>query len=153
MNKEKVTSISLGIIGAIMAFTIAMILLQPVQAAPPAAPTPVANLYQSNEGRAVTFQSATALTADTNTRSVEVMNFDSVDFQLTVDHGTVNTTTFTIQYSNDGTNWDDGLALLTNNATDVTEITRVPVFGRYMRVKQDLTNANALTVTLLAVGR
>lgn len=124
-----------------------------VQAAPPAAPTPVANILQSQKAVFFRFQPTTAITADTNTGAIDVMDFNSLDVSHTIDQGTVNTTTLTIQYSNDGSNWDDGLALASNNAADVTDITRVPVFGRYMRVKQDVTNSNSITITLLAVGR
>ncbi len=154
MNANKVTSIAFGVIGALMAFIIAMAALQPVQAAPPAAPTPVANLYQSNTGQTLTLQKKTRFTADRNSNSVETLKFNALDISLTVDqHTTVNTTTFTIQYSNDNQNWDDGINLLTSNNVDTTEITKVPVFGRYLRVKQDLTNSQPLTVTILAVGR
>lgn len=131
---------------------------QDAQAAPPAAPTPVADyLVAGVQPTTILFQSATALAADTNTTGVEIMRFGAVDLQYVVDQtavaSEVNTTTMTIQYSNDNSNWVDGLVLANANTADGTTITRVPVFGRYMRVKQDVSNAIVLTVTLTAVGR
>lgn len=126
---------------------------QQSQAAPPAAPTPVANLTDTGTGRYFPLQTETAIAADTNTSALDVTSFNYLDVQTTIDQGTVNTNTLTVQYSVDGSNWDDGLALVTSNAADATEVTRVPVFGRYVRIKQDLTNTNTITITLLAIGR
>lgn len=126
------------------------------QAAPPAAPTPIANFVMPTKSAAVfPFQEATRLTGDTNTSAVEVMNLSALDISYTTVHtaAEVNTTTLTVQYSNDGTNWVNGVALATSNAAATTDISRVPVFGRWMRINQDTTNAFAVTVTLLAVGR
>lgn len=153
--------IGLGIVVGAAAMFLAFIffslnLVSTTQAAPPAAPTLVADfLMPIKNAVAFPIQDATRLTGDTNTTAVEVMNMSAVDIQYTTVHtaGEVNTTTLTVQYSNDGTNWTSGLALATANAAAATSITRVPVFGRYMRVNQDTTNANAITVTLLAVGR
>lgn len=129
----------------------------PTQAAPPAAPTPVADfLVPAGQPTTISFQTATALAADTNTSGIEVMRLGAVDMQYIIDHvgsGEVNTTTLKIQYSNDNSNWVDGLTLVSASAADGTTITRVPVFGRYMRVNQDVTNAVAITITLTAVGK
>ena len=74
--------------------------------------------------------------------------------QITIDQGTAtNSITITVQYSNDNTNWDDGAALLSSSIVDVTEMTRVPVFGRYMRFAEDIADADsdAVTVTIKAL--
>jgi len=128
------------------------------EASPPAAPTPVADfLVGSVQPASVIFQAATALSVDTNTTGVEAMRFGAVDIQYTIDQtatGEVNTNTLKVQYSNDNSNWVDGLTLASANAADVTSITRVPVFGRYMRINQDITLTTIpVTITLLAVGR
>jgi hypothetical protein len=125
----------------------------PAKAAPPAAPTPVTGLADTKGGVPFRFQPATALTADTATGAVEVMGFDALDVQYVIDQGTVNTVTLTIQYSNDGSNWVNGPALVSSNAADAGDLTRFPVFGRFARINQDVANTNPLTVTLLAVGR
>ena len=126
----------------------------PANASPHVAPTPVANIPSDSGASTITFQPATALTADTNTRSsLDLKDFEYVDVSYTIDHGTTNTTTLTIQYSNDGSNWINGVALVSNSAADGSDITRVPMFGRYMRINQDVTNANAITITLLGVAK
>jgi hypothetical protein len=152
---------TLGILALIVLalFATSLMFIGVGQAAPPAAPTPVADfLVGSVQPIPVTFQAATALIADTNTAGVDVMRLGAVDMQYIIDQTIVfpsemNTTTLTIQYSNDNSNWVDGLVLANANVADATSITRVPVFGRYMRVKQDLTNVNPITITLTAVGR
>jgi len=125
----------------------------PSGAAPPAAPTPVANTINRLPGVFFRFQPATAITADTASASVEVLNFDAVDVQYVIDQTEVNTTALTVQYSNDNSNWVNGLALVAASAADGSDLTRVPVFGRYMRINQDVTTADTITITLLAVGR
>lgn len=145
----------IAVLAVALAIIIAVQVAMPTQAAPPAAPTPVANILNNDTAAAyLVFQPATALTADTNTRStLDVMKFDSLDIQYIIDQGTTNTTTLTIQWSIDGTNWEAGPALVSNNAADASDITRVPVFGRYARINQDVTNSNTITITLLAVGK
>lgn len=138
-------------------FSLSLLFGSPTQAAPPAAPTPVADLLIP-AGRATAFsiQTITGLIADNNTTGIEVMNLGAVDIQYVVDHvasGEVNTTTLTVQYSNDNSNWVSGVALVTDSAVDGTSITRVPVFGRYMRINQNVTNTTLVTTTLTAVGR
>ncbi|MBN1991351.1 MAG: hypothetical protein JW953_01510 [Anaerolineae bacterium] len=123
------------------------------QAAPPAAPTPVSNILDTEEAKLFNFQTATAVAADTYTSWRDVSAFDSIDVQHVIDHGTVNTTTLTVQYSIDGTNAVNGLALVSNSAADGSDITRVPVFGKYMRIYQNLTSTDTITITLIAVGR
>jgi hypothetical protein len=155
---------NLSLLRAIMALSFLAILIAlagvwtagtPTQAAPPAAPTPLANFLQSavSPAHPFSFQTTTALAADTNTAGVDVLPLGAVDIQYIVDQGTTNTLTMTVQYSNDNTNWASGLALVSSNTADGTDITRVPVMGRWMRINQDLTNTNTITITLLAVGR
>lgn len=140
--------------GLLIALVVVGSFVQIGQAAPPAAPTPVADfLMPLKNASAFPFQAATALTADTNTTAVEVMNMSAVDVSYTIDISNVNTTTLKIQYSNDNTNWVDGLTLGSAVAADGSALTRVPVFGRYMRINQDVATADAITITLLGVGR
>lgn len=156
MNKKTV-NILMGLGLALALISLTLIPLGGLtQAAPPAAPTPIADfLMPVKNASAFPFQAATRLTGDTATAGIEVMNLSAVDIQYTTVHtaGEVNTTTLTVQYSNDNTNWTNGLTLATANAAATTDLTRVPVFGRWMRINQDTTNANAITITILAVGR
>jgi hypothetical protein len=156
--KQKFTNLAWTLVIALIAILggLGLFAGQGAQAAPPAAPTPVANILDTDNAVFFNFQTATALTADANTTGIEVLPFDSLDVQVVADVTIVtepNTTTLTIQYSNDGSNWSDGLALATSLATDTVSITRVPVFGRYMRVEQDVSLSDPITITLSAVGR
>jgi len=129
-----------------------------VSAAPPAAPTPIANIPgDSDNSLYVTFQSALSMSADTNTTGRLVQGYEYLDLQTTVDQTVVgtenNTTTITIQFSNDGSNWDNGPAILSSNAADTTDMTRVQLFGRYVRFNQDVTLGNPITITLLGLAK
>lgn len=155
-NKYTGLAVSLALAFAFIALVAFSLLLAstPTQAAPPSAPTPVADfLMPLKNAAAFPLQSATAITADTNTTGVEVMNMSAVDVQYIIDHGTLNTTTLKIQYSNDNSNWVDGITLVSASAADGTSITRVPVFGRWIRVNQDVATTDTITITVLAVGR
>lgn len=150
-------------LGLVIIFALALLLTaavwpamnsEPALAAPPAAPTPVAAPDSVGSGHFFRFQPATAITVDTYSPAVEVLGFETLDIEYALDHGTANTTTLTVQYSISGDNWTDGAALVTASASDAAAVVaRVPVYGRYMRVKQDVTNTNTITITLLAVGR
>lgn len=126
---------------------------QEALAAPPLAPTPVANILESNQARSFRMQPTTAISSDTNSTGLELMEFNALDIHTIIDQTTTNTTTLKIQYSIDGSNWVTGATLVNNNAADASDITRVPMFGRYARVNQDVTNSNTITITLWAVGR
>jgi hypothetical protein len=143
----------IGLVVVLFLVFMALSLGRPAQAAPPAAPTPVANIVTGGDGQFFVLQPATAIAVDTNTNGPDVLRFDSLDVQYVIDHGTTNTTTLTIQYSNDGSNWVNGVALVTDSAVDGSDITRVPVFGRYMRVNQNVSTPDMVTITVNAVGR
>lgn len=142
-------------LGGLMFAAIALLpTYAPVSASPNLAPTPVANLPGDSSATVINFQPALTITSDTNTRSsLDLANFEYVDISYTTDHDTANPITMTVQYSNDGTNWVDGLALVSDNGADATDITRVPIFGRYVRIKQDVENSNDIGVTLIGVAK
>lgn len=128
------------------------------QAAPPAAPTPLADfLMPAVPARAFNLQTVTAITADANTAGVDVLGLGALDIQYVIDHvpsGEVQTTTLRVQYSNDNSNWAEGAILTTSSVADGTDITRVPVFGRFIRINKNVSaNSIAITTTLTAVGR
>lgn len=124
------------------------------QAAPPAVPTPLANPISLTTGPLnVTFQSATAIAADTNTSGVQLPAYGQLALQYTIDQGTVNTTTITLQYSNDNTNWFNGLAVVSANAADTTDGIFLPLGWRYVRFNQDVANSNPITITMIGVAK
>lgn len=156
-TKQSAFNMALATIISLMLLALALVPLagQPVQAAPPAAPTPVANLVNTDGGRFFRFQPETAITADTNTTGVDVTGFDWLDIQHVIDQNAGHNITITVQYSNDNSNWVAGAALATNASADITDIDRLPVFGRYMRIAQEVADGSTdpVTVTVTAVGR
>jgi hypothetical protein len=127
---------------------------QSAQAAPAAIPTPISVVDSDKVSGVLTFQAATAISATTTTASKAIYPYRSADVGVTIDQGTsVNTATVTIQYSLDDTNWDDGIAVVSSNAADDTAIVQVPLFARYVRFKQTVTNTENVTVTIKAQAR
>ena len=143
----------LGLVLFVAALLVPAIVSGPgVQAAPPAAPTPIANTPYSADGNYFSFMADKAWTADGYSDQVTLASFEWADFQYLLDQSATNTTTVTIQHSNDGTNWVDATPVISGNTTDAGDITRLPLFGRYTRLKVDVSTTDTirLTVNLLA---
>ena len=125
------------------------------QAAPAAAPTPVAAVQRSQAPEFPVFFSAKVLTEDTRSSCFEVPDYSVVDLQYIVDQTLValapNTTTLTLQWSNDNANYVNGLAVATNNITDTNDLQQFQLFGRHACVYVDVTNTNPVTLTVLGV--
>lgn len=125
------------------------------QAAPSFAPTPVAAVQRSPAPEFPTFFNAKVLTEDTRSSCFEVPDYAVVDLQYIVDQTLValapNTTTLTLQWSNDNSNYVNGLAVATNNITDTNDLQQFQLFGRHACVYADVTNTNPVTVTVLGV--
>jgi hypothetical protein len=125
--------------------------------APPAqalSVTPVANLTYSPDRNYFSVYEDTTIAEDTYSYPLDISAQEWCDFQYVVDQeldgSDVNTTTATIEYSNDRTNWVAGPALVTANAADAGDMTRLPVFGRYLRIHMDVTNTATPTWTINA---
>lgn len=122
---------------------------------PLAAPTPVTVTVGSNTPGEVVLFSSKVLTEDTYSAAQLVKNFQKTDIQHIFDQtavaGAPNTTTLTIQFSNDGVNWTDGAALVSANADDASLLQQVALFGKWARVKADVTNSNQVTVTVIGI--
>ena len=125
------------------------------QAAPSFAPTPVAAVQRSLAPEFPVFFNAKVLTADTRSNCFEVPDYAVVDLQYIVDQTLVdlaaNTTTLTLQWSNDNSNYVNGLAVATNNITDTNDLQQFQLFGRHACVYADVSNTNPVTVTVLGV--
>jgi len=120
-----------------------------IEAAPALAPTPIANLLDNGgSAKVVDFIVKQALTASLNSARQSLGNVQYLDVQTTIDQTAVNTASVKIQYSNDNANWVDGATLVSNNAADATDMTRVPNFGLYTRFGVTLANSNPVTVTV-----
>lgn len=125
------------------------------QAAPSFAPTPVAAVQRSPAPEFPVFFRGNVLTADTRSSCFEVPDYAVVDLQYTVDQTpvdlAVNTTTLTLQFSNDNVSFVNGLAVATNNVTDTTDLQQFQLFGRHACIYADVTNTNPVTITALGV--
>jgi hypothetical protein len=158
-QKTNIWNVAALLVLLVVALVAVLLMVQsPVEAAPPAgplaAPTPVAAPDGVEKGKYFRFQAATAITADTNTSAADALSFETVDIQYVIDQTDINTVTLTVQYSIDGTNYTDGAVLVSANAADAAVVVaRVPAFGRYMRVNQNVDGTNPVTITLVAVGR
>lgn len=150
------TLIGIIVIGLIMLAALQIILAPApaVVAAPPAAPTTVANIPSSDRSLYINFQSALSMSQDTNTSSRLVGNYEYLDAQYIAAQDAGNRLTITVQFSNDNSNWVSGpvLANLASGSGDRTDITRFPIFGRYVRFAQTMEVDVVDPVTITIVG-
>lgn len=123
----------------------------PVAAAPMAAPTPVSVSAGSAAPDFSTFYSVEAISADERSGCVDVSKFQRADVQYLVDVGTVNTTTVTINFTNDKVTYNDGLAVASAIVADGSALQQYAVFGRYMCMYVNVANSNPITWTITAV--
>ena len=153
-NKLNYQAIGLSVLAFLMVVALGYIGSLPTQAAPPAAPTPltVRAGYTQNE-ELVTDADYNGITADTNTTARIGAGHEFGDFQYVIDQTTTNTTTITIQFSNDGTNWVSGPALVSASAADGGSITPLPLTGYYYRFNVDVTNTNPITIDIVTLLR
>jgi len=125
------------------------------QAAPAAAPTPVAAVQRSPAPEFPLFFNGKVLTADTRSSCFDVPDYAVVDLQWIVDQTIVdaaaNTTTLTLQWSNDNANYVNGVAVASNVITDTDDLQQFQLFGRHACVYADVSNTNPVTLTVLGV--
>jgi hypothetical protein len=120
-------------------------------------PTPAA--VQAGSGGtgwlAVTFDAADSINADEGTSGMQLAGYDTLDIQYVVDQAdaATNTTTVTLQWSNDNSNWSDGPALVSANSADADGMLQVANMGRYTRIYYNVTNSNAMTWTVKAIAK
>ena len=158
-NKQNLlTSVLLAIGGLILAFAL-LVGIQPdgSQAAPPAIPTPVSFTHSAeNVNAPVRFWAdGTVITQDGASTAYVLAEAEGLDIHHVIDQGTsVNTITLVLQFSNDGTNWVEGLDVLASSAADVNDLLQFNNFGYRTRLWITTTNSNNVTLThISAVGR
>lgn len=127
-------------------------LLGPVQAAPPAAPTPVA-IDSRDLARVMNWMLSEVVI--THTRSCQIAGVHEVaDIQYVIDQATAtNTITLTLQYSNDQSHFTDGPALVVSNTVDADSLAQYAVFGQYACIYATVANTNPVTVTVIGLGK
>jgi hypothetical protein len=118
-------------------------------------PTPV-YVSGSDDRLYVTFFDADTTATDEASSGFQLANYEYMDVQFVVDQNPTlqNTTTLTIQWSNDNVNWSDGPALVAANAADADGMVQVGNLGRYTRVYKDAhADGGAMTWTVKAVAK
>ena len=133
----------------------AMVPAGSTQAAPAAAPTPVAAVQRSPAPEFPVFFRGGALTADTRSSCFEVPDYSVIDLQYNIDQTlvetTANTTTLTIQFSNDLVTFVDGLNAVADNAADASGMVQLQLFGRHTCVYANVSNTLPVTITVNGV--
>lgn len=130
--------------------------LDPASAAPRAAPTPVAVDATGAQPSLVTLFDSQVITADTRGGCTPSSNFERADVQYEFDQTAVNTTTLYLQFTNEtpgqaGTSYINGVAVVSANAADATNMQQLQVFGAWVCAYADVTNANPVTLTAKAL--
>lgn len=139
---------------AALIFSMSSVTPDTAMAAPAPAPTPVSATDSGGNNAVVTFWSGEALTATGASSVQNVMDFERVDLQTTIDQGTTpNTVTLKLQFSNDGTNWIDGATVVTANVADAGAMQQYALFGRYARLYATAGNSESVTVTAIGVAK
>ena len=139
---------------AALIFSMSSVSPDTAMAAPAPAPTPVSATDSGGNNAVVTFWSGEALTATGASSVQNVMDFERVDLQTTIDQGTTpNTVTLKLQFSNDGTNWIDGATVVSANVADAGSMQQYALFGRYARLYATAGNSESVTVTAIGVAK
>jgi hypothetical protein len=142
----------LAVIVPILLFVLALSTLAggPATAAPLAIPTPVSVSAGSAQPDLFTAYTAVALTADERSGCVDVSKFGRADVQYLVDVGTVNTTTVTLQFTNDKVTFVNGLAVASAIVADGSDMQQYAVFGKFMCFDMNVANTNPITFSISA---
>ena len=121
------------------------------QAAPLAAPTPVAVTVKNPAPEFPVFFDAKVLTADTRSSCFEVPDYSAIDLMTVIDQTDVNTVTLTLNFSNNNLNFADGVAAVSANVADATALNQFLLFGRWTCLYADVSVTNPVTVTAIGV--
>lgn len=143
----------LAVILPVLAFALALGALAggpAATAAPAAAPTPVSVSAGSNTPDLFTAYTEAAIAADERSGCVDVSKFQRADVQYLVDVGTVNTTTVTMQFTNDKVTFIDGLAVASAITADGSAMQQYQVFGKFMCFYVNVTGTDPITWSLSA---
>ena len=122
--------------------------------APAFAPTPVAagKAASGETPRVVTLLDARSVSDDATGPCMEVSAFEKADiyYSVTIDGSNVNTTTLTLQHGNSPASLVDGLNVAATVSTDTTGLNQFALYGAYLCLKIDTTDASTGTVVVSA---
>lgn len=156
MKARRVSLLVPIIILALLMLPVALGLMQHFEqpaiamAAPPAVPTPVGAQAGSGYYTMVPYFAATIITYTQASTSRLTPSYIAADIHSVLDVSSTQTITCKIQWSNDDTNWADGVNLFTAQDADYSEITQTQMFGQRSRVTCTVSSANPVTVTIRA---
>jgi hypothetical protein len=140
------------VVGALLVMALVGSLGQMPREVQAAAITPVSITHPASpEWIAVEPWGIDVLAADTRSTCYETAKFSVADVQYLIDHGTVNTTTITIQYTNDQVTFVDGGTVVSASGADGSGMVQLGTFGRYSCFYANVTNTNDVTLTVSAV--
>lgn len=155
---NKFLSVLLAAVLILVMFTGAFLATMPsVDAAPAAAITPVSFSGQSGTTAKLTFFNGN-IAADTRV-CFDLSNYNKLDLQYVIDQGTTNTTTLSLQWSNDhnpatGTgNYEAQATIVSANTADAHGGNQFLTAGQYNCVLADVANSNALGLKVLGVAK
>jgi hypothetical protein len=156
MDKKQVFGLTLVV--ALCLLVIASVVMgQPAQAGPLAIPTPVAEVAGGGDWAMATFSIGGDFTNvyDTATGSgIHTPGYTVGDISWTLDVSGTITVACKLQFSNDNSNWADGVNLFTGKTADETNINQFNLFGRYSRVVCTETGGDASnTYTTTVIGK
>lgn len=121
-------------------------------AAPLPAPTPISVGATGNVPQLVTFFDARSVTADATSPCSYVGAYDKADvyYSITIDSGNINTTTLALKFGNSTDALVSGVNAGATIAASATSLNQFDVFGQYMCLTIDTTDAATGTVTVSA---
>jgi len=119
--------------------------MQRAQAGPAAAPTPAGAQSGGGDWIMVTYSDSDFQDVyDTATSdSKHAPAYTAGDFSWTLDVSGTITVACKLQYSNDASNWADGINLFSDKTADETDMQQIELFGRYHRVTCTETGGEA----------
>jgi len=123
---------------------------QPVQAGPLAIPTPIAAPAGGGDWIMATYLNTNTVEAGVHSSGVHCAAYTAADVQHVLDITDNQTVTCKLQFSNDDSNWSDGLNVFATKSADENAMQQFQLFGRYSRITCTLGTANEFTVTVKA---
>ncbi len=121
------------------------------QAAPLAAPTPLAVAPKNAAPEFPTIFSSKVISADVRSDCFEVPDYAHVDLHWVIDMAAVNTTTLKLQHSNNNTSYVDGISFVSAAVADAESMQQYAIFGRWTCVYADVATTDLVTLTVLGV--
>ena len=151
MSKRSFLSLALAaLLVAMLGTTLHASVSSAPNAVPLAIPTPNGAVERSNSSPQLVTWISAALTADQTSTCYESTFWDVADIYYSIDQGAgvPNTTTLTLKFGNDTTNLVSGVNIVASNSADASDLQPFHLFGRFVCVAADVSNTNAVTITV-----